>query len=398
MNKNVVNELKTPVYVFDEFTFVENVNRMNEAFKKYYPKFKIAYSYKTNYATYICKMANKLGCYAEVVSPMELAQALEYNDSSNVVYNGVIRDDLGKFKVATKGGKVNVDNLDELKAISSYADLWNKTATIGVRLNFGIGNGVVSRFGMDVNGKDFYEMIDILKKSKNLRLVGLHCHISKAREIDFWQYRVDKMIQYVRFLEAEGVLDLQYIDLGSNMYAPMEKSLAKQFGDEIPSYEDYARVIGTKMAEEFGKRLKKPQLIIEPGTPLVSNAMGVLSSVVGIKEVNGKTFVTMDCSKFNLGAIAGVKNVPIEVFRNSEGLDLVDADLVGFTCIEDDVVNKSYNGKLGVGDKVLFKNVGAYSNTFAPHFIMPVIGMVTSEGKVIKERDDFDVPFLSYVW
>jgi diaminopimelate decarboxylase len=155
-------------------------------------------------------------------------------------------------------------------------------------------------------------------------------------------------------------------------------------------------VIGPKIADAFPDKL--PELIVEPGTPLVSNAMGVLSSVAGFKEVQGKTFVTMDCSKFNLGAIAGVKNVPIEVFGNSEGLDLVDADLVGFTCIEDDVVNRSYTGKLAVGDKILFKNVGAYSNTFAPHFIMPVIGMVTSDGKVIKERDDFDVPFLSYVW
>ena len=398
MKETLTNpDLLTPVYVFDEDAFIANANKMTAAFKKYYPNFKLAYSYKTNYANHICKLADSLGCFAEVVSPMELQHALECGvDVENIVYNGVIRADRQKLLVAqlAYGGKVNVDNIDELIAIDKMAEARRIKANIGVRLNFDIGNGLVSRFGIDTEGEDFNKMIAILRESKYLKLVGVHCHISKAREIEFWKERVRKMLYYIGKLETAGILDLQYIDLGSNMYAPMEKSLAKQFGDKIPSYRDYAKVIGKKLRRAFKKN--KPLLIVEPGTPLVANTVSVLSTVVGIKEVQGKTFATMDCSKFNLGAIAGVKNVPIKVFHNSEGMDLVDADLVGFTCIEDDVVNRNYTGKLAVGDRILFKNVGAYSNTFAPQFIMPVIGMITAKGEEIKERDGLLYPFKNY--
>ena len=388
-------DFRTPVYVFDEDAFIANANRMTAAFKKYYPNFKIAYSYKTNYANHICKLADSIGCYAEVVSPMEVQHALDCGvEMSNIVYNGVIRNDGQKFVVAQYGGKVNVDNIDELVSLNKIAESRRIKVNIGVRLNFDIGNGLVSRFGIDTEGEDFAKMIAVLKDSKYLKLVGVHCHISKAREIEFWKERVRKMVYYIRRLETAGVLDLQYIDLGSNMYAPMEKSLAKQFGDKIPSYGEYARVICKKIRNAFKK--ERPLLIVEPGTPLVANTVGVLSTVVGIKEVQGKTFATMDCSKFNLGAISGVKNVPIKVFHNSKGMDLVEADLVGFTCIEDDVVNRNYTGKLAVGDRILFKNVGAYSNTFAPQFIMPVIGMITDNGKEIKERDDYRRPFENY--
>jgi len=394
MMNDAIKKLRTPVYVFDEEAFAKNVEHMNEAFGKYYPNFKIAYSYKTNYTPHICKLANELGCYAEVVSPMEYEHAGKIG-SSNIVYNGVIRDDERKFSAALHGAMVNVDNLNELDAFSRLAKPYGNTdIPLGVRLNFDIGNGLVSRFGIDINGADFEQMISVFRESKQLKLVGVHCHISKARELQFWEKRVDKMIDIIKILKSKGVLDLEYIDLGSNMYGPMEESLSKQFGDDIPSYEDYARVIGTKLAKEF--KVHPPKLIIEAGTPIVANTMGVLATVIGIKEVGKKTFATMDCSKFNLGAIAGVKNVPIEVLHNSNGSRIENADLVGFTCIEDDVLYRGYNGELCVGDKVLFKNVGAYSNTFAPQFIKPVIGMVTAKGKIIKEGDSYEKVFQSY--
>lgn len=394
MMNDKIRKLQTPMYVFDEKAFAKNVKDMNEAFKKYYPNFRIAYSYKTNYATHICKLANELGCYAEVVSPMEFEHACRIG-SSDIVYNGVIRDDRQKFIAALHGAKVNVDNMKELYAFSTLAKPYGDTdVQLGVRLNIDIGNGLVSRFGIDVNGRDFEKMIKVFNESKQLKLVGVHCHISKARELQFWEKRVDKVIDVIKILQAKGILDLKYIDLGSNMYGPMEESLSKQFGEDIPSYEDYAKVIGKKLAKAFPDN--QPELIIEAGTPLVANTMGVLSTVVGIKKVSGKTFATMDCSKFNLGAIAGVKNVPIEVFHNSEGNQLEDADLVGFTCIEDDVVYRGYNGNLAIGDRVLFKNVGAYSNTFAPQFIKPVIEMVTTDGKVIREGDSYEEVFHSY--
>ena len=195
--------------------------------------------------------------------------------------------------------------------------------------------------------------------------------------------------------EESKVLDLEYVDFGSNMYGPMEKSLAVQFSDKkIPTYDDYAYCIGSRLLSAMGGREKLPLLIVEAGTPVVANAMGVIATVVNIKKVQGKTFVTTDCSTFNLGAISKVKNVPIEVFQLSEKREYVEnATITGYTCIEDDVLLQEFSGELGVGDKILFKNVGAYSYTFSPNFIMPTLGVVNKYGTKLKERVDYQTVF-----
>lgn len=396
MTKDKAMNAETPVYVFDKDKFQKNIDAMNHAFGIRYPNFRIGYSYKTNYASCVCRLANKLGCYAEVVSPMEYAHALKLGVShEDIIYNGVIKDIKGKAEVAVYGGIVNVDNFDELVDLNNRFAALEVNGRIGVRLNFDIGNDVVSRFGFDVDGEDYQRMKKLVKESDNLTLVGVHCHISKARELPFWEKRVEGIIKCINDLIDSGcITDIEYIDLGSNLYGSMEPCLAEQFGEYIPTFSDYADVICRPLYKTFRDRL--PQLILEPGTPTVANAMGVLSTVVGKKTVQGKTFLMMDCSKFNLGAIAGVKNVPIKVYRFSKGEHVENADMVGYTCIEDDVVYHGFTGVIGVGDKVLFKNVGAYSNTFSPQFIMPTIGMVEDNGKVLKRRNVYKDVFGRY--
>ena len=396
MTKDKAMNAETPVYVFDKDKFQKNIDAINHAFGIRYPNFRIGYSYKTNYASAVCRLANKLGCYAEVVSPMEYAHALKLGvNHEDIIYNGVIKDIDGKVEVAMYGGIVNVDNIDELIELNDRFAKIGCNARVGVRLNFDIGNGVVSRFGFDVGGEDYERMKLLFKYSSCMTLVGVHCHISKARELPFWEKRVEGVIKVVNDLIYSGCIkDLEYIDLGSNLYGSMEPCLAEQFGEYIPTFSDYADVICKPLYKAFRDRL--PQLILEPGTPAVANAMGVLASVVGMKTVQGKTFLLMDCSKFNLGAIAGVKNVPIKVYRFSKGEHVENADMVGYTCIEDDVVYLGFTGGIGIGDKVLFKNVGAYSNTFSPQFIMPTIGMVEDNGKTLKRRDAYKDVFGRY--
>lgn len=396
MTKDKVMNAETPVYVFDKDMFKKNVDDIYQAFSIRYPNFRIGYSYKTNYTPAVCRLANKLGCYAEVVSPMEYEHACKLGvKQEDIIYNGVIKDVIRKSHVAIFGGIVNVDNLDELVELNERFAEIELNARIGVRLNFDIGNGVVSRFGFDVDGEDYRKMKELVKSSSNLTLVGVHCHISKARELQFWERRIEGIIKCVNDLMNDGCIEkLEYIDLGSNMYGSMEPYLAEQFGEYIPTFADYAEVICNPLYNAFKGRL--PQLIIEPGTPTVANTMGVLSTVVGKKVVQGKTFLLMDCSKFNLGAIAGVKNVPLTVYNFNPGEYVENADLVGYTCIEDDVVFRGFTGNIGIGDKILFENVGAYSNTFSPQFIMPTIGMVEDNGKTLKRRDAYKDVFGRY--
>ena len=79
-----INELckdyGTPFYVFHEQEFVDNYHMLCAAFCKIYDNYIPAYSYKTNYMPYVCKIVKELGGYAEVVSDMEyqLAKRIGY--------------------------------------------------------------------------------------------------------------------------------------------------------------------------------------------------------------------------------------------------------------------------------------------------------------------------------
>ncbi len=75
------------------------------------------------------------------------------------------------------------------------------------------------------------------------------------------------------------------------------------------------------------------------------------------------------------------------------------ADIVGFTCIEGDVLEKDYSGELGIGDYLVIGNCGSYSLVMKPPFILPnfpVLDINGEETKVIKRAETFDDLFHTY--
>ena len=46
----------TPLYVFDEEEFTDNYRELVGAFQAVYPRYRLSYSYKTNYTPYICAL------------------------------------------------------------------------------------------------------------------------------------------------------------------------------------------------------------------------------------------------------------------------------------------------------------------------------------------------------
>jgi diaminopimelate decarboxylase len=49
-----------------------------------------------------------------------------------------------------------------------------------------------------------------------------------------------------------------------------------------------------------------------------------------------------------------------------------------------------YNGDLAIGDYVVFGNVGGYSNVSKPPFISPNCAMISENGNIIKDKEEFE--------
>lgn len=399
--KKLCEKYGSPLYLFDEAGFIRNYNNLINSFRKIYSKYNIAYSYKTNYAPFICNRVKELGGYAEVVSGMEyqLAKKIGYKNEK-IIFNGPVKG-AELLEHLDMGGIVNIDNMDELKIVLAHAKAnAGKHYKLAIRVNIDIGQNFISRFGIDADNGDLDNAFFLLNKINNISIVGIHCHVGRSRSILSWEKRVEKMFGLVdRFFTEEP----QFIDLGSGMNSVMEPALAQQFGDNIPSFEEYADCVAQAFLNKYGDLPieKQPELITEPGTTLISGQMSFLSTVLSIKKVRGKIFVTFDGSGGNMGDICHLKQLPMTIHHYAgEQNEVANADFVGYTCLEHDVMYREFSGKISVGDIVEFRNVGSYSNVFKPPFIYPNCCIVAidenNSSQIIKRREDMEYIFETY--
>ena len=398
--KKLEKQFGLPLYVFDETAFINNYNNFVSCFQKAYPNYRVSYSYKTNYTPYICKLIKENGGYAEVVSEMEynIARKIGY-DNSKIIFNGPDKGQAGVDAVLN-GSIVNVDNIYELNRICSAAkENPERNLKIGIRVNLDIGQSFISRFGMDKT--DVKRAFDIVDGINNLNIVGLHCHISRCRDLKAWKKRTEIMLA---LSDKYFSVTPEYIDLGSGMFGLMEPSFAAQF-NEIPSYEEYATVTAELIAKHFSDLddEKNPILFTEPGTTLINKYIDVIGKVCAIKNINEKNFAVMNCSEHNLGETCTLKQLPIEVIHTGNSLTNYEKlDFTGYTCLEQDVLYKNYCGPLSAGDYIIFGNTGGYSNVYKPPFIKPNCAMISANNNqdfmLIKQAETFEDIMHTYVF
>ena len=394
-------EFGSPLYVFDKTSFIENYHELEGVLKECYPQYQTSYSFKTNYTPHICSLVRELGGYAEVVSGMEyeIAKRTCYT-SDKIIFNGPNKGEEGLLAVLN-GSIVNIDNLDELHAVcSKIKEYPDQNFKIGLRANIEVGQNFISRFGMDE--EDIEKAFNKVELIPNLRIVGLHCHISRCRGIDAWRRRTEIMLGLAdRFFEK---MPPKYIDLGSGMFGKMDPDFAAQF-DVVPSYKEYAAVTAKIVADHYKyvDDADKPIVFTEPGTTLVNKYFDFVGKVDAIKTVRGKSFAILNCSEHNLGETCTLKKLPVRVIRAAEQTKQYSGiDLVGYTCLEQDIMYTNFNGVLGIGDYVQFGNVGGYSNVYKPPFIWPNCAMIVkkenNEYQVIKHKESYKDLLKTYMF
>lgn len=399
LNKEVISKLRREYgdafYLLDSEQYRNNFIELRDTFRKIYPNFNIAYSYKTNYTPKFCKIVNELEGYAEVVSEMELEIAQRVGvKPDRIIWNGPIKNPqkLEEFLVA--GGTDNIDSIEELAMVKTIAERhFDKMLNLGIRCNYEVGDGVLSRFGFDVESDDFRKVLEFVTMKKNVHFINFQCHFAK-RQIEYWPARAKGMMQLIDRL---GIIP-ERIDIGGGLFGKMADSLKAQFTNEIPGYQAYAEAAAAIFADYFADKDVKPELLIEPGSAVVGDCMKFVGTVKSIKSVRGKSFATVLGSQKNI-SMSGI-NPPMEVIAmGGEQKEYENLDMVGFTCIEGDVLYHGYNGKLAHEDAIVISNCGSYSLVMKPPFILPnfpVLDISTGQTEVIKRGEVFDDLFHTF--
>lgn len=400
--KEISNTYGDSFYILDTEQFKKNFKELQDAFRSIYSNTYIAYSYKTNYTPRLCKIVDELGGFAEVVSDMEYDIAKKLGVKPEKIYfNGPYKNAEAVKELLLAGGTVNMDSDYDLGIVKEVAiKNPDHNLSVGIRCNFDVEDGVLSRFGFDVNSKEFEDAINTIHQIPNLKLEGLHSHFA-TRSIKTWPQRATGILGLVDKYFDEAP---KFLSLGGGLYGKMADSLKAQFDVEIPTYEDYANAVAHQFNEYFKDKDRQPMLLIEPGSALVGDAMKFVAKVVSIKDVRGKKIATLLGSIYNINPTLNKKNPPIEVYHdeNDKKQSIYEnLDFGGFTCIESDYLYRGFSGKLAVGDYIVFGNVGSYSVVLKPPFILPNFPMVecnddTNEIYLIKRKECFNDLFHTF--
>ncbi len=381
--KKISDSMKgCPIYLFNADRFTKNFTDLQNEFRKIYPNTRIAYSYKTNFVPGIGEMVKHLGGYAEVVSSMEfdIAMCVVSSDPERIIYNGLLQDEC-MLALLKCGGKVNVESMECLEYVLKNA---SGEAKIGIRIG-----DTDSRFGFQES--DLFDVLARIVATKK-KVAGIHCHVGGSRSLETWRKKTQRMLRIAKDIEKILKYPLKYIDLGGHLYGRMDRELEKQFGDDIPTFQDYAETVATMVRDAYQEKESMPQLILEPGTALVADAVDILATVQNVKRRKGKSVATLNVSSYDCGMIADYKDLTIDNISTPDTKDSDLAVICGYTCMEEDYINRNYNGTLKTGDDVLIRNCGAYSVSMKGDFIFPSIGMVKVNDsyeilEVMKEPD-----------
>jgi len=396
--KKLAKQYGNSFYLLDSDVFEDSYKRLLNAFKKYYPKSNIAYSYKTNYTPKLVKIVDRLGGYAEVVSEMEMEVALRSGVSpSHIIWNGPVKNEQKVRDLLLLGGTVNIDSIYEIENIRALAQAHADCIfNVGLRLNYDVNDGVISRFGFDVNSDDFDIALKFIAESNNIRLINLQAHFAK-RSPDFWASRAKGMLDTYDKVLAYG-LKPERLDIGGGIYGDMPEELREQLNVGKYCFDDYASKAANLFALKFKNMDDAPWLFIEPGTAVAANSMRFVAKIQTLKNVRGKMIATTNGSQKNI-SMSGL-NPPMEIIHCSkDNVEYKNVDIAGYTCIESDYLYQNYDGQLGIGDYVVLSCCGSYSIGMKPPFILPNVSVIDISGgdvELIKRAETFDDLFHTF--
>ncbi|HON72945.1 MAG TPA: diaminopimelate decarboxylase, partial [bacterium] len=289
---DLVKRYKTPIYLYDEMTIRNRMREFVSSLRETYSKSKVLFAGKAFLIKRIVKITEEEGLGLDVVSGGEIYAAKEAGFPMENVYfhgNNKTMEELS-FAINTGVGSIVVDNLSELKFLSSLVKrrpvniLFRLTPGVDPHTHSYINTGRVdSKFGFQLDSDDLKEAIGIVKSDTFLNFTGLHCHIgSQIFDTGFFRMASEIMAKQTVEFTRKWDLPVKELDLGGGL------GIAYKPEDDPPTPKEMAVAIADPVGEICNREgIELPLLILEPGRYIVGNAGITVYTVGAIKEIPG---------------------------------------------------------------------------------------------------------------
>lgn len=410
----------TPVWIVSESTLRKNYRRLYKAFSTRYPFFSVAYASKANHAPAIIRIMLQEGARIDFVSIGQFHLArMAGADPSRLVFNGNNKT-MEELETAVREGVglINIDSLDELHDLNEICNRLRKKAKINVRVKpaysdllkkdskFVIANTTKNKFGVDIPSGQALEACKLAAEMKYVQFMGLHHHVgwsaygipySRAQDLVRLRTEVTEVVNFALEVEKKLGIRISILDLGGGFRKPRPHSFGPGQVKNIPEIDEYAQTVTSVIIRKLGSvRSNLPELILEPGGYIVTDAITLLSKVGNIKEVKkgiGKgKWAAVDSSAymfvrkliFNFYHQTAVAN---KIFEPRTEI----VDIAGNTCTYDYIGDRVKVPKLERGDLIATFDQGSYCETISTQYCaIPRPAVILVNGKetgIVKRRE-----------
>lgn len=347
----------TPFVVIDTIIIAKQYDDMVNSF----PYANVYYAVKANPAAEILSLLKDKGSNFDIASIYELDMVMNVGVTTDrVSYGNTIkkRQDVRAFY--ERGVRMYAsDSEADLRMIAEEAPgsrIYVRILTEGTDT----ADWPLSRkFGCQ--NEMAYELL-VLAQELGLEPFGISFHVgSQQRDIGAWDSAIGKVKSIFDRLRDEHNITLKMINMGGGFPA--------NYIDKTNQLGVYAEQITHFLKEDFGDDL--PQIILEPGRSLISNAGILVSEVVLISKKSYtalERWVFTDVGKFS-GLIETMDEaIKFPIYTDRQG-ELDKCVIAGPTCDSADIMYEHYSyglpNDLAIGDRMYWLTAGAYTTTYS---------------------------------
>ena len=390
----IAAEVGTPVYVYSSATLTRHFKVFQQALE-WAPDHLICFAVKANSNIAVLKVLGDLGAGMDVVSIGEYARARAAGvPGSRIVFSGVgkTRDEM---RLALEGGirQFNVESEPELLALSEVAASLGAVAPIAIRVNPDVDAKTHEKIATGKSENKFgipiaraREVYAEAAKLPGIEVVGIDMHIgSQLTDLEPYRQAYAKMADLTRALRADGH-NIRRLDMGGGLGIPYQRN-----NSAPPLPIEYGQVIRETVGD------LDCEIEIEPGRNIAGNAGVLLSSVIYLKEGEGRDFLILDAAMNDLirPAMYGAHHDIVPVNETAPGAEVSAFDVVGPVCETGDTFQKGAElPALEAGDLVAFRSAGAYGAVMSSEYnSRPLIPEVLVDGDrfaIIRARPTLD--------
>ena len=367
-NRDIVarfQNLETPFYYYDLNLLDQTLMLCNEASEKF--AFHVHYALKANFNEQVLKAIWKSGFGADCVSGNEVKKAIEIGfDPGKIVFAGVGKSDREISDALSNNIYCfNVESVQELGVINELALKQGKVAKVAIRINPNVDaythhyitTGLEeNKFG--VNQWELPACVDELKRSSNLKLIGIHFHVgSQITNLEVFKRLCLKVNELNTWFMERG-FDLKVLNVGGGLgvdYHHPDENTSNDFQDFFEIY------------DKFLERRTGQEVHFELGRALVAQCGSLISRILYVKNGIKKNFLVLDAGMTEL-----MRPALYQAYHKIENISAdstnpkVSYDVVGPICESTDCFGKEIDlPESKRGDIIAIRTAGAYGEVMA---------------------------------